>query len=205
MPLDLDSLLGSLVSLPRETEWIEFKHNDGRPEEIGEYISALSNAATLHDKEAAYLVWGVEDETHRIVGTSFRPRDEKIGNEELENWLTRSLHPQVDFTFNEWTTQGLSMVLLAIRPCLHGPVRFKDADFIRVGSYKKRLKDYPEKERALWFKLAQGCFEEGVARDAITADEVLSLLEITRRSSSCFKRRFRRIRPAFWNVWWWTG
>jgi len=177
MPLDLDSLLSSLVALPRETEWVEFKQNDDRAEEIGEYISALSNAATLHDREAAYVVWGVEDGTHRIVGTSFRPRDAKIGNEELENWLNRSLHPHVDFTFHEWTCQGMPMVLLSIKPCFHGPVRFKDADFIRVGSYKKRLKDYPEKERTLWLKLAQGCFEEGVAMAGVTADEVLSLLD----------------------------
>jgi predicted HTH transcriptional regulator len=176
-PIDLDALLASLVALPHETEWVEFKHNDDRAVEIGEYISALSNAATLHDKDAAYLVWGVEDDTHRAVGTSFRPRDAKIGNEEVENWLNRSLHPHVDFTFHEWTHHGLPMVLLSIKPCFHGPVRFNDTAFIRVGSYKKRLKDYAEKERALWLKLSQGCFEESVTADGIGADDVLQLLD----------------------------
>jgi ATP-dependent DNA helicase RecG len=177
MPIDLDSLLGSLVALPRETEWIEFKHNDDRPEEIGEYISALTNSATLHDQEASYLVWGIEDGTHRIVGTTFSLRAAKVGNEELENWLHHSLHPQVDFTLHEWTHQNLPMVLLTIKPCRHAPVRFKDKAFIRVGTYKKQLKDFPEKERTLWLKLSQGCFEEGVAADGVGADDVLQLLD----------------------------
>ena len=40
-------------------------------EVLGEYISALSNAAAFHYKPQAYFVWGVNDETHEIVGTTF--------------------------------------------------------------------------------------------------------------------------------------
>jgi hypothetical protein len=69
----LAGLLHELRKLPNETEWVEFKANYADPQEIGEYISALSNAAAL---------CGLE--------------------------------------------------------------------FNRVGSYKKKLKDFPEKERALW-------------------------------------------------------
>ena len=84
-------LLLSLTQLPRETEWAEFKVGDYDPDEIGEYLSALANSAALHQKDCAYIVWGVEDITHKIVGTPFRPRECKVGNEELENWLTRLL------------------------------------------------------------------------------------------------------------------
>ena len=76
-------LLEQLIALPKETEWVEFKENNDNPQEIGEYISALSNAATLQGQNAAYIVWGVEDETHNILGTQFKPRQEKKGNEEL--------------------------------------------------------------------------------------------------------------------------
>jgi len=82
---DLISLLEALVQLPRETEWVEFKVNNGHPDEAGEYISALANSAALHRKELAYIVWGVENGPHRIVGTSFRPKAERVGNEELES------------------------------------------------------------------------------------------------------------------------
>jgi ATP-dependent DNA helicase RecG len=44
---DLLGILAELRKLPKETEWAEFKHNNAEPEEIGEYLSALANAAAL--------------------------------------------------------------------------------------------------------------------------------------------------------------
>lgn len=43
----LASLVRELCTLPRETEWAEFKVNDADPDAIGEYISALANSAAL--------------------------------------------------------------------------------------------------------------------------------------------------------------
>ena len=104
MPIDrtveyLVGLLAELRKLPKETEWVEFKHNFAEPEEIGEYISALANSAALCGKMNAYMVWGVDDQTHNIVGTTFKPSITKIGNEELENWLLRLFSPKIDFQF----------------------------------------------------------------------------------------------------------
>ena len=46
---ELIELLDELVALPTESEWVEFKMNKGSvsDEVIGEYISAMSNGATL--------------------------------------------------------------------------------------------------------------------------------------------------------------
>lgn len=41
------SLIDRLRQLPVETEWLEYKMNNYEPELIGEYISALSNSATI--------------------------------------------------------------------------------------------------------------------------------------------------------------
>ena len=76
--MDPTALLLSLLALPRECEWVEFKHNNDDPERIGEYVSALSNSAALLGQEAAYLVWGVDDVTRQPVGTSARPLDRKV-------------------------------------------------------------------------------------------------------------------------------
>ena len=45
----------SLLFLPKETEWVEFKLNQSDPQEIGEYISALSNSAALHQLLKSHL------------------------------------------------------------------------------------------------------------------------------------------------------
>jgi predicted HTH transcriptional regulator len=65
--------LNELLALARETEWVEFKHNNSDPQMIGEYLSALSNSAALEGRPFGYLVWGVEDGARNIVGTTFKP------------------------------------------------------------------------------------------------------------------------------------
>jgi len=175
--MNLDLLLTSLVVLPKETEWVEFKHNNNNPEEIGEYISALANAAALHGKESGFLVWGVEDQTHRIIGTSAQPRQKRVGNEECENWLAHNLVPRIDFRFHEWDHNGKRIVVLQVQPANASPVSFKGMEWIRVGSIKKKLKDHPGKEKDLWLALAKTPFEKGIALPNATGDEVLTKLD----------------------------
>lgn len=170
-------LLSELVSLPREAEWVEFKHNNADPKMIGEYISALANSAALQGKQNAYVVWGIEDETHDICGTTFSPKQAKIGNEELENWLLRSLAPKIYFEFRELTTDGGSVVLLEIRTTNKQPVQFEGIEYIRVGSYKKKLKDYPEKERELWRVFDERPFEDLLASDNLSIQDAVALLD----------------------------
>lgn len=176
----LRKLLKTLISSPHETEWIEFKHNRWDKEEIGSNLSALANSAHIHQKEAAFIAWGVKDKTHEVIGTTFKPKSEKIGNQELESWLINHLTPRIDFTIYEFTYESKRIILFEIKPIAYSPVRFKEIAYIRVGSYTKRLTDYPEKEKLLWQKSAQMSFEKGVAKNDLLADEVLSLIDYPR-------------------------
>lgn len=68
---DFEGLIERLRAQPRESEWLEFKENLADADEIGQYVSALSNSAALHGEAKGYLVWGVEDGSHKLVGTVF--------------------------------------------------------------------------------------------------------------------------------------
>jgi ATP-dependent DNA helicase RecG len=173
----LDSLLRELQSLPKESEWVEFKQNNEDPQMIGEYISALSNSAALHEKTQAYLVWGINDETHDIVGTSFSPKSAKKGNEELENWLLKLLSPRIHFVFHELDTDNGRVVILEIERATNKPVQFQGQEFIRIGSYKKNLKDYPDIERELWRIFDKTPFENMIAVEHVSESDVLKLLD----------------------------
>jgi len=173
----LTSLVRELCNLSWETEWVEFKVNDAEPWAIGEYISALANSAALVGKAFAYLMWGVRDEDHAVVGTTFDPRAVRVGNEELENWLLRLLEPKINFQFLYVTLDGNAVVLLEIARAARHPVHFSGVEFIRVGTYKKKLKDFPEKERMLWRIFDQNPFEQGIAAKHLSDDETLRLLD----------------------------
>lgn len=70
---DIDKVLNQLLSLPEETECVEFKtaKNNFDFDKLGRYFSALSNEANLHDKQSGWLVLGV-DKNLRIAGTDFK-------------------------------------------------------------------------------------------------------------------------------------
>jgi ATP-dependent DNA helicase RecG len=156
---------------------VEFKHNNKDPKEIGEYISALSNTAALNGKSHAYMVWGISDQTHEILGTTFNPKSEKIGNEELESWLLRLLSPRIFFVFHQVDTEHGQVVLLEIERASDKPVQFQGVEYIRIGSYKKNLKDFPDQERALWRIFDKTPFENMVAAEHVSDSDVLKLLD----------------------------
>jgi ATP-dependent DNA helicase RecG len=122
----LASLVNELRKQPAETEWLEFKSNNDSPEEIGEYLSALSNSAALTGKANAYIVWGIENKTHAIVGTKFSPTTTKLGGEELENWLLHLLSPKIHFQFYCFTLIEFPLVLLEIARAFRQPVQFRN-------------------------------------------------------------------------------
>jgi len=173
----LKQLLDELRKLLGETEWIEFKHNNADPHEIGEQISALANSAALAGKTHGYLIWGIEATTHNILGTDFQPKNRKIGNEELENWLLHLLAPKINFSFHEINTEQGIVVLLEIERAFRHPVQFKGVEYVRIGSYKKFLKEFPEKERQLWRIFDTTPFEDLCTIDNVDADTVLRLLD----------------------------
>lgn len=168
--------VNSLRVTPGETECAKFKHNYASPEDIDGYISALSNSAALMEEPAGFIVWGVNDITYDVVGTTFKPHKEKIGNEELENWLLKQLSPRPNLKIHEVEIEGQPVVVFEIPAARHTPVRFRETEFLRVGSYKKKLKDFPEKESALWELLREYRFEQDMAMSDVDGSDVLQLL-----------------------------
>ena len=131
--------------------------------------------------------------TAPVVGTSFNPGAEKVGNEQLENWLLRLLAPKIHFRFFEVSVDGHSVVLLEIERAFRHPVRFHGQEYIRVGSYKKKLKDFPEKERALWRIIDQTPFEDGIAAERVRAAYLHACLRYVNReylTNTSVRQRF---------------
>ncbi len=174
-PIELEALLKELL-LVGETEWVEFKVNNQDPHTIGMCVSALSNSARLHNRKRGYLVYGV-DNSGTVVGTSISKRTLKKGNEEIENWLLVHLQPSIDLIISEITYEGKDVVIFQVDATTSYPVKFQDVGYIRIGTYNKKLKNYPEKEKQLWDKSHNVCFEESIAMDKVTGDDVLKLVD----------------------------
>jgi ATP-dependent DNA helicase RecG len=172
---ELKILLSELRAQTNETEWLEFKVNNST--ELGEYISALSNSACIKNRKTAYIVFGIDDKTHRIIGTKFTSNQKAKGNEDLVPWLSRMLDPRINFDFHEFEVEGKKVVITEIQAANNTPVKFGGVAYIRVGSYKKKLDEYPEKQRQIWTKEPSAVFETGIAAKNVEADIALKLID----------------------------
>jgi len=174
---ELETLLKDLQALPKECEWAEFKVDYWNPQEIGEYLSALANSACNHQQKFGYLAFGIEDETHRLVGTRFKPLHEKKGNQELENWLATQLNPRIDFSIFEFDFNGMHFAVFRVDAAVNMPVSFRGVPYIRIGSYKKQLDDHPERERKIWNQTNRVVFEKESALEKLSEEDVLRLID----------------------------
>ena len=141
-----------LIHYEYEKEWIEFKENWYNREEIGEYISALSNVATICGVPYSYMIWGIKDKTHEVIGTSFNFDKEEKG-ESLKHYLSRNLTPSILYTFEELEYLEKRVVILTISAAKLVPTEFNKERFIRIGSSKEQLRKFPIIEASLWEKL----------------------------------------------------
>lgn len=176
-PAAIRSIVDEARKNKSELPWIEFKDSYGDPNGIGEYISALSNTAALFNQEHAFLIWGIDNETHELTDTSFDPEEKKVGNQSLSLWLSTLLNPKIPFYFHTLFFENKKVVLLEISRASSCPVKFKEVDYIRIGTNNKKLKDYPETERELWAIFSQKPFESMIAMENVSGDYVLRELE----------------------------
>lgn len=172
----LIELLNELVKQPHESEYVEFKLNFHSAEEIGERISALSNGACIKDQPSGYLVFGVEDKTQRIKGTTFKAKIAKKGNESLEHWLLTRLNPRIDFTVYEFDYDANRHIAIYIIPATKNqPVEFLHQAYIRVGSITRKLNEFPYKQAKIWKKDTIP-FEKEIAKDNLGISDITKFL-----------------------------
>jgi predicted HTH transcriptional regulator len=174
---ELRTIVSDIQASPKESEWVEVKVNNANPEEIGEYVSALANGAAYMGQSKGFLAFGINDSNHAIVGTIYEPKRQKIGNQEIENWIATQLSPRIDFTIHETMINEKRIVLFVIDSAGNTPVKFRGTAWIRVGSCKKKLSDHPERERKIWQNTHNSSFETKIALAGVTADEVLQMID----------------------------
>ena len=174
---NLEKLVNEIRKLPNETPWVEFKHNNYDPVMIGKSICALANSAALNERPCSYMLWGIHDETHEIVGTDYDLQSLKKGDQELENWLRHLLSRNADFDFHTVKIEGKNVGVLIIQKAVNQKVTFEKIDYIRVGSYTKKLNEYPSLEAQLWDRIRSSKFEESFAKQDLELETALQLID----------------------------
>ncbi|MBB3770998.1 putative HTH transcriptional regulator [Angulomicrobium tetraedrale] len=170
-------LINSLRALDSETPWVEFKENNSDVETIGRNISAIANSSRLSDRNNGFIIWGIRDNDHEIVGTTFQPGNSVKGNQPLQLWLSQMLDPPPHLDFQVFDHERGRIVLLEISAATQYPTRFNREAYIRIGSATTQLSRHPDTERILWSRLQPYAWESGIAMQYVTSSEVLELID----------------------------
>lgn len=174
------ALVDRLRRQSSEREWLEFRGGRCEPGQLGQYLSALANSACLAEQPRSYLVFGIEDGTHEVVGTDFRPHTAKgKGNQDLLPWLGAGLDPNPGFRVRAVNHPKGRVVVFEVAPARGEPVTFRGTAYVRIGSSKTELSKYPDKARAIWTKeidwSAQPC--DGAGTSALEPTALLKARE----------------------------
>ena len=135
-------------------------------------------------KTCAYMIWGIDDKTHDIVGTEFDQYSKLVGNQEIESWLRNLISKNAEFEFHKIEMpdkygNNKSLVVLIIYKATGQTVTFKKVEYIRVGSYTKKLNEYPQMRAQLWDKIRNNRFEEQYAMQDLSIEDALRQLDYT--------------------------
>lgn len=139
---DLQSKLASMMALPAETEWIEFKEarNDYHFDDLGQYFSALSNEANLMGQPAGWLIFGVTNRPPRqICGTKYR--SSKQGLEKLKVQISQHTNHQITFIdIHELKEPEGRVLLFQVPPAPRGiPTTWKGVAYGRISERNSPL------------------------------------------------------------------
>lgn len=115
----------------------------------------MSNSAAILGQKYAYLIWGVNNDTHELTNTNFTYHKD-IKGEPLEHFLARQIAPDINFEFHELSINEKRVVVLVIPSAKQIPTSFNNIRFLRIGSSKVDLKKYPERESKLFDILRNG-------------------------------------------------
>lgn len=135
--MDSKTLQAHLATLIErwENEVVEFKRaGDGySTDDIGKYFSALANEANLRDQDRAWLVFGVDNKTRKVVGTDYRPEPERLHS--LKMQISAGTEPAVTLRDIHELVLAEGRVLLFEIPAapMGMPIAWKGHYYARAG------------------------------------------------------------------------
>ena len=175
--IELISLLDNLLRLPHETEVVEFKHaeNNFDNDTLGHYFSALSNEANLKGLECGWLVFGVQNKTHEVLGTNYKKSSEQ--RHSMKKYIADQTTNRITFDeIYELVYNNKRVVMFKIPAAPIGiPIAYKGHYYGREHESLSALSIY-EIEKIRSQQLTCN-FESNIIKSNLQANQVLRLLD----------------------------
>ena len=174
---ELNELVNRLLQLPHESEVVEFKHaeNNFDNDDLGRYFSALSNEANLKGLEFGWLVFGIKNKTHEVLGTNYRNSSNSLHSmkKTIADQTTNRITFEEIYDF-EYSSKRIVLFQIPAAP-IGIPIAFKGHYYGREHESLSALNILEiEKIRSQQITCT---FESNIIKRDLTPKEVLSFLD----------------------------
>ena len=175
---EIENIIKNLRNRDSESPCVEVKETQLEKDKLGETISGIANSCLIEDREFGYILFGVKDNTWKIIGADKKLSNYKVGNQEIELYLSTLLSPSIDFKMqDDIEIEGKNISVIKISTATHTPVSYKKEIYIRIGSNVKLAKEFPERLKTLWGKTTGFDYEQTIVKENVPPQEVLKLLD----------------------------
>jgi len=131
----LTEILRKLLTMPAETEVVEFKRAENSfPDAVlGQCFSALSNEANLKEMGRGWLVFGVDNGTHAVLGTNYKTSRPSL--DEMKKRIADQTTNRITFDeIYELAYQGKRVIMFEIPAAPRGiPIAYQGHYYGRDG------------------------------------------------------------------------
>lgn len=185
--MNIENILDELLALSSENEVVEFKEAKNQYDfsKLGKYFSALSNEANLKNKPFGWLVFGIEDKKHVVVGSQFRKSRtdlDKLKGEIANKTTNRITYIDIHEMFRE----GKRILMFQIPASPRGlPIAFEGHYYARDGEELCPLN--LEKLERIRAQAVQEDWSVGIIETADISDLDEEAIAVARRN---FKSKF---------------
>lgn len=180
-------VLETLLRLSSENEVVEFKEakNNYDFSKLGKYFSAICNEASLCGKPYGWLIFGVEDNKHTIVGSNYRTNRGDL--DKLKGEIANKTTNRITFIeIHEVIKEGLRVLMFQIPAAPSGiPVSFDGHYYARDGEELVPLN--LEKIERIRAQATQGDWSIKIVQDASIDDLDEQAIAVARKN---FKSKF---------------
>jgi len=138
-------------------------------DDLGKYISALANQATLHSKQHAYILWGYDPQCKVLIGTDFLPSTKDV---------FPYLSANVNFSIEKLSYNEKDIVLLEVQCAVETTIQYKGDEYILNNDRPEKLNKFQDREKTIWKHLITPiAFENQTAMENVPLEHVYEYLD----------------------------
>lgn len=145
------NILKKILQTNKNDDTLFFADNDFDIELLGQYICAISNMASINNREYGYILFGINSNTKEIIGTNIN-FDIQIDYTNLTTYISKMLTEDINFDISTIKINNNKIVIIEVDAAKNTPTKYDDMEYIIQNNYLDILSNFTNLENKFYEK-----------------------------------------------------